>query len=131
MARSPESRAWAAGGMVFAACAAIVMGVWQVSMGIAAILNDGFLAVSEHYTFDLDTTAWGWIHLILGVVVVLVGFLLFSGSGFARVMGMVFACLVAIENFFFLPYYPLWSVVVIALAIFLTWSLATADVRDI
>jgi hypothetical protein len=128
---SPESRAWAAGGLVFAASAALVMGLWQIVMGIAAVANDGFLVVGEEYTYDLDTTVWGWIHIILGALVLLTGFMLFSGSTFARVMGVFFACLVAINNFFFLPYYPLWSLIVIALAIFVMWSLSTADDRDL
>lgn len=128
---SPESRAWAVGGMVFAASAALVMGVWQIAMGIAAVVDDGFLVVGEEYAYDLDTTAWGWIHIVLGALVLLTGFLLFSGSTFARAMGILFACLVAINNFFFLPYYPLWSLIVIALAIFVMWSLATADTRDL
>ncbi|MCD0447347.1 hypothetical protein LO763_27395 [Glycomyces sp. A-F 0318] len=128
---SPESRAWAAGGMVFAASAALVMGVWQIVMGIAAVADDGFLVVGEEYLYDLDTTAWGWIHIVLGALVLLTGFLLFSGSTFARSMGIFFACLVAVDNFFFLPYYPLWSLIVIALAVFVMWSLATADSRDL
>ena len=128
---SPESRAWAAGGMVFAASAAVVMGVWQIIMGIAAVADDGFFVVGPEYTYNLDTTAWGWIHIILGAVVLIVGFMLFSGSGFARAMGIFLACLVAINNFFFLPYYPLWSLIVIALAVFVMWSLAVADSRDL
>lgn len=128
---SPETRAWAAGGMVFAASAAVVMGVWQIVMGIAAVADDGFLIVGAEYTYNLDTTVWGWIHIILGAMVLIVGFTLFSGSGFARAAGIFLACLVAVNNFFFLPYYPLWSLIVIALAIFVMWSLAVADVRDL
>ncbi|MEU6858372.1 hypothetical protein AB0B28_05785 [Glycomyces sp. NPDC046736] len=131
MTRSPESRAWAVGGMVFAASAAIVMGIWQLIVGIAAVANDEFFITGPEYTYSMDLTAWGWIHIALGALVVLVGFLLFTGSGFARVMGIFFACLVAINNFFFLPYYPLWSIIVIALAIFVIWALATADTRDL
>ncbi|THV30842.1 DUF7144 family membrane protein [Glycomyces paridis] len=131
MTHSPESRAWAIGGWVFAASAAIVMGIWQIIEGIAAVANDGFLIETENYTYNLDTTAWGWIHIVLGALVLIVGFMLFSGSGFARFMGIFLACLVAINNFFFLPYYPLWSLIVIALAIFVIWSLATADPKDL
>lgn len=131
MTHSPESRAWAAGGLIFAASAAIVMGIWQIIEGIAAVANDGFLIVIDEYTYNLDTTVWGWIHIVLGALVLLVGFMLFSGSGFARFTGIFLACLVAINNFFFLPYYPLWSIIVIALAIFVIWSLATAETGDL
>jgi len=130
MTRSPESRAWAVGGMVFAASAAIVLGIWQIIEGIAAVANDGFLITTANYTYEIDLTAWGWIHIILGALVLITGFLLFGGSTFARVVGIFLAGLVAINNFFFLPYYPLWSLIVIALAIFVIWSLATAKTKD-
>lgn len=131
MERSPESRAWSAGGMVFAACAAIVLGIWQIIEGIAAVADDGFLIVTANYTYDLDTTTWGWIHIVLGALILIAGFLMFTGTGFARFIGIFLACLVAINNFFFLPYSPLWSIIVIALAIFVIWSLATADTNDL
>lgn len=127
---SGTARAWAVGGLVFAAIMMIVLGIWQGIMGIAAIAGDEFFVVSESYAFEIDTTAWGWIHLILGALVVLIGVALFSGAMWARAAGIVLALLVAINNFFFLPYYPIWSIVVIALAVFVVWSLATVGRRE-
>src|SRR5687767_9444965 len=95
--------AWAAGGMLFAAVSMIMMGVWQAIEGIFGIATDNFYAEVQDYVVSIDTTAWGWIHLILGVVTALVGCALFSGSTWARVLGVVLACLVLINNFLYLP----------------------------
>ncbi|MEH1126454.1 DUF7144 family membrane protein [Micromonospora sp. CPCC 206061] len=124
--RSPE-QAWATGGMVFAATMLLMVGVWQVFVGIAAIANDGFLVAVRGYTYDIDTTAWGWIHVALGALVILTGFFLFTGAAWARGVGIALAAISAINNFIFLPYYPLWAIVVIALDVFIIWSLATVD----
>ncbi|GAA2135361.1 hypothetical protein [Glycomyces algeriensis] len=122
-----ESKAaWAAGGMVFAAVSMIMMGVWQAIEGIFGIATDNFYAEVQDYVVSIDTTAWGWIHLILGVVTALVGCALFGGATWARVLGVVLACLVLINNFLYLPYYPFWSLLIIALAIFSIWAMTVA-----
>ncbi|MGH3681045.1 MAG: DUF7144 family membrane protein [Natronosporangium sp.] len=126
MARSSSSQAWAVGGVVFAATMMIMLGVWQVIVGIAAIAEDSVFVTTPDYTYDLDTTAWGWIHLVLGAVVAVTGFFLYTGAAWARAVGIVLASLSAIANFLFLPYYPLWALVVIALDVFVIWALATA-----
>jgi hypothetical protein len=128
MATSSTSRAWAVGGLVFAATMMIMLGVWEVFVGIAAIADDRFFVVGPNYTYDVDTTVWGWIHLALGALAVVAGFFLFTGATWARAVGIGLAALVAINNFIFLPYYPLWSLAMIALAVFVAWSLATARV---
>ncbi|MFC0528375.1 DUF7144 family membrane protein [Phytohabitans kaempferiae] len=128
MAKSSTSRAWAVGGLVFAATVMILLGIWEVFVGIAAIVNDQFFVVGPNYTYNLDTTAWGWIHLALGVLAVVAGFFLFTGAAWARAVGIALAALVAINNFVFLPYYPLWSLAMIALAVFVIWAVATARV---
>lgn len=127
-ATAPPGRAsgWAVGGLIFAATMMLLIGVWQVLMGIAAIAADDFFVVSPEYLYEFNTTAWGWVHLVLGVLVFLVGLALYSGALWARVIGIFFAILVAIANFFFVPYYPLWSLVVIALSVFVAWALAAA-----
>lgn len=126
MATSSASRSWALGGLVFAATMMIMLGIWEVFVGVAAIVNDRFFVVGPNYTYDIDTTIWGWIHLALGVIVVLAGFFLFTGALWARAVGIGLAALVAINNFIFLPYFPLWSLAMMALAVFVIWSLATA-----
>lgn len=125
MSSSNGVRIWAIGGVVFAATMMTMLGIWQILVGIAAIVDDDFFAVTPNYTYEVDTTTWGWIHLILGVIVLLAGFALFSGAIWARAVGVFLASLVAINNFLFLPYHPLWAILVIALAVFVIWALVT------
>ncbi|GAA4206874.1 hypothetical protein GCM10022220_21370 [Actinocatenispora rupis] len=111
-------------GWVFAATMMIVVGVFQIIDGITAIFKDQFYVNVRNYTFSLDTTAWGWIHVALGALILLTGVFLMSGRTWAAVTGLVLASLSAINNFFFLPYYPLWAILVIAADVFVIWALA-------
>ena len=110
------------GGVVFAAAMMIVIGVFQAIEGLVAIFDDDWYAVTRHYTFDLDVTAYGWIHLILGIVILLAGCALFAGKVWGGVLAIFLAILSAIANFFFIPYYPFWSITIIALCIWVIWS---------
>lgn len=122
-----ESKAaWAAGGMMFAAVSMIMIGVWQAIEGIFGIATDQFYAEVKDYVIDIDTTAWGWVHLVLGIITAVAGVALFSGSIGARILGVTLACLVLINNFLYLPYYPFWSLLIIALAIFSIWAMTVA-----
>jgi hypothetical protein len=119
---------WAAGGLIFAGTMMVVLGIWQVLVGFAAIWQDAFFETPAEYAYDIDVAAWGWIHLILGIVVFLAGLGVFSGAGWARAIGILLAALSAIAHFLFIPYFPLWSIIVVALAVFVIWALATARV---
>lgn len=128
--RSMARRGWALGGMVFAAYLMILMGLWGIFVGIAAIAGDDVFLSAPGYTYRIDLTAWGWIHLILAVIVLLAGLALFTGATWARAVGIVLAILVAVNYFLFLPIYPIWSIIVIALSVFIIWSLATVSRRE-
>jgi hypothetical protein len=119
--RQPQEES--VGGYVFAGVILIVAGCFHAIAGLVAIIDDGFYVVSENYTFNIDTTAFGWIQLILGLVAFFAGFGLFSAATWARVVGVIVATLSAIANFFFIPYYPFWSIIMIALAIWVIWAL--------
>ena len=114
---------WAWGGIAFAATMAILIGTFQIMEGLVAIINDEFFVVARNYTFDLDVTAWGWIHLIVGVVMLVAGFGLYSRAAWAGVFAIVIAMLSAVSNFFFIPYYPIWALVLIGLNVWIIWSL--------
>lgn len=122
-----SSQARARGGVIFAAAMLLMLGVWQVFMGVAAIARGQFFLVAPNYIYEFNIRAWGWIHLILGMVMAIAGLFLFTGAVWARAVGIVLAVLSAIGNFFFLPYYPIWSIVVIAIDVFVIWALAAAD----
>ena len=115
---------WAVGFIVFAAVMMIMSGVFQALAGLIAIFENEFYVAARKYLFEFDVTSWGWIHLILGVIVALAGFSLLSGATWARVVGITLAVLSAIANFAFIPYYPIWSLLIIALDVFVIWALA-------
>lgn len=125
MANDSGRQAWAMGGTIFGATVMIVLGCFQLLMGIAALAGDTLFVAGPAYTYNIDTTGWGWIHLVLGALVVLTGICLYGRMAWARAVGIVLVALSAIGNFLFLPYYPLWSMVVIALDVFVIWALAT------
>jgi hypothetical protein len=128
--RTPKPSGWAVSGLVFAASVLTLVGLFSVVTGLVAIIDDEFFVVTANYTFDFDTSAWGWIHLVLGALLTLTGFGLFSGSSWAGMTAIVLAMLSALANFFFIPYYPFWSILVIALNIWVIWSLTREGVAD-
>ena len=121
--QEPEISGWAAGGIVFAATILLMIGIFQAIAGLVAIFDDNFYVVTQNYTFDLDTTVWGWVHLILGILVAAVGWSLFARRAWAGVAAITLAMLSAIANFFFIPYYPFWAILQIALAVWVIWAL--------
>ena len=114
---------WVVGGITFASTIMVLIGIFQAFAGLGAIIDDDFFVVTKNYAFDLDVSAWGWIHLILGIVVACAGFALWAGKTWAAVTAIALAMLSAIANFFFIPYYPFWSLLVIALNVWVIWAL--------
>jgi hypothetical protein len=127
----PPVSGWAVGGIAFAATVLTIIGVFQIIAGLTAIFDDDFYVVAQNYTFDLDTSAWGWIHLLLGILLVATGWGLFSRSAWAGVTAIMLASLSAILNFFFIPYYPFWSILVIALDIWVIWALTRPGAMEV
>jgi uncharacterized membrane protein len=123
---------WGVGFTVFAAVMMIMAGVWQALTGLIAIFENEFYVTTRNYIFQFDVTAWGWIHLVVGVVMGLTGLGLLAGQTWARVVGIVVAVLSAISNFLFIPYYPFWSILIIAADVFVIWALAAhgRDIKD-
>jgi hypothetical protein len=124
----PQASGWAVGGVMFAGVLMIMVGVFQVIAGIAAISEDDFYVKAENYVFNLDVSAWGWIHLILGLLVVFAGWALIAGRVWGGMVGIAIATLVAIANFFWIPYYPFWSILTIGLAVWVIWALTRPGV---
>jgi hypothetical protein len=120
----------AVGVLVFAGTLMLVIGALHVIQGLVALVNNQFYVVGQEYMFEFDLTAWGWTHLAFGLVVALAGAGLFRGSVWARTVAVVLATLSIIGNFLWLPYYPLWSLTIIAFATLVIWA-ATAHGRDV
>src|ERR671912_899340 len=115
---------WAVGFILFAAIMMIMVGIWQALQGLVAIFENEFYVATRNYLFQFDATTWGWIHLILGLLVAFAGYGLVSGRTWARVVAITLAVLSAIANFLFIPYYPFWSLLIIALDVFVIWAIA-------
>lgn len=128
-ASEPPS-AWATGFIIFAAVMMMMSGAFQALAGLVALFEDEFYVTTPNYLLQLDTTTWGWIHLVLGLLVVVASFAVLGGRIWGRVIGVILAALSALANFAFIPYYPVWSLVVITLDVFVIWAL-TAHGRDI
>ena len=118
-----DPSAWEISGVLFAASMLILVGCFQVIAGLVAIFDDDFYVVARNYTFNLDTSAWGWLHLLLGLLLLLTAFGLFTRRSWASITAIGLAIISAIANFFFIPYYPFWSILVIALDVWVIWAL--------
>jgi len=104
-----------------------IAGLLSVFRGIMAIAEDDIFVTTRNYVFEFDLTGWGWIHLVLGAIAVIVSLGLYQAALWARVAGVVIAGLVIITNFLSLPYYPVWSVVMIAMSGFIIWALCAVQ----
>jgi hypothetical protein len=115
---------------VFAAIMMMMAGVFHAVAGLVALFNDTYYVVGQEWIFEFDITGWGWIHVLWGLLMVLVGFGILSGNVAARTFGVIAAVLSAIVNFAWLPYQPVWSSIMIAVAVSVIWAL-TVHGRDV
>jgi hypothetical protein len=116
---------WAIGFSAFAGAVMILIGIFHFFTGLGAVINDNLYVVGQNYAFDLDVTQWGWIHMILGVIIFAAGLGIFSGATWARAVGITLAVISAIANFLYIPYYPAWAILIISLDIIVIWALAS------
>jgi hypothetical protein len=120
---SSDASGWA-GWILFAAVIMILVGAFHVIQGLVALFKDDYFAVSSSgLVLSVSYTAWGWIHLVGGVVVLAAGVALFAGKMWARVLGTAMACVSAVVNVGFLGAYPLWSTMMIALDVAIIMAL--------
>ena len=120
----------AVGFTLFAGCMMILAGVFQMIYGISALAKDNVALFTQNYVFKFDTTTWGWIHLLVGLGVLLAGFGVIAGNIIGRIVGVALAVLSAVVNFAAIPHYPFWSMTIIAIDVFVIWAL-TAHGKDI
>jgi hypothetical protein len=114
---------------ITAAVLMMISGLWNFLEGIAAVVKGSFFIVLPNYAYNISVTSWGWFHLILGAVVFVAGVALFMDKVWARVVGIALACVSAVVNFLYIPYYPVWSVIIIALDVFIVWALLAPRYR--
>lgn len=117
---SPRGFGW----IFFASIVMVMAGIMQAIYGLIAILNDEWVVWGNRAALYLDLTQWGWVHLILGIVVAVSGFGLLSGNVLARIVALVIACLSLLANFLFIPAYPLWALTVIVIDVMVIWAIS-------
>jgi hypothetical protein len=119
----------AAGTSVGAAIIMVMIGILQLFQGIAAVAEDELFVQGPEYIFKFDFTTWGWIHIVFGAVMILVGIALITGATWARISAIIIAALSILANFMWLPHYPWWSVLIIALDVVVIWAISTWNPR--
>ena len=128
--RADDRSMAAMGGFVLASALMILSGLVTAFVGITGIVRGNFFGVVPNYTFYYSVFGRGLTDLVIGAVILAAGVCLLLGMLWARVVGVALAVISAVANFLFLPYYPLWSIVVIAIDIFIIWALTTGGRRQ-
>ncbi|GAA4064915.1 DUF7144 family membrane protein [Streptomyces shaanxiensis] len=124
---APAVPGWVTGGLVFAGVLMLVNGLLAVLQGISAIAEDDVYGTVGDYVFGMSLTGWGWTLLVLGAVVAAVGYGILKGAWWARITGIFVASLSMVLHFLFLPYTPVWSVIMVGIDFFVILALATAQ----
>ena len=117
-----------AGSATFAAAALILTSaLLTVLQGISALGGDDLVVVGQgdlDYIYEFNTTVWGWVLIVLGVALIAVAFGLFWGKSWARVAAVVMASMSIVGMFLWLPHYPVWAIIVIALDVIVIWAVS-------
>ncbi|MEE3851589.1 hypothetical protein VZC37_14685 [Gordonia sp. LSe1-13] len=116
---------FAAFGTIGAAILLLVGGIIELLQGISAVAEDELFVVGPEYVYKMDLTTWGWIHIVVAIIAIAIAVGMFTGAAWARVGAICIASLSIILNFLWLPYFPWWSILVIAVDIVIIWAVAT------
>jgi hypothetical protein len=125
-----ERRSGWSGWIIFASVIMILVGGLNAMHGLVAILNDEWVVWTNQGDLYFDLTTWGWIHLAVGIAVVVAGFTLFTGNVLARAVAVAFASVSIIANFLYMPACQVWALTIIAIDVFVIYAL-TAHGRDL
>ena len=108
----------------------MLSGVWNFFEGLAAVIKGSFFVVLPNYAFNLSVHGWGWFHLIMGAIVFVAGCALLTDAFWARALGVAIVSISAIVNFLYIPYSPVWSVVLVAIDALIIWALISPRTRE-
>ena len=126
-AHGADTAGWVVGLSLFAGILMMISGLFNAMEGVVALARNEVYAITPRYIFAFDLTTWGWIQIILGVIVLAAGVGVITGQLWGRVVGITIATLTILANFAFIPYYPVWSMLIIALNVFVIWALCVYD----
>ena len=119
----------AVGWIAFAGIMLIIAGSFSILAGLGGIINSTAFVVTKDNVFKLSTKSWGWWHLIVGTIVFLSGFGVFTGNVLARTVGVIAAVVSMISAFVYMSVYPVWGITIVAIDFAVIWAL-TAHGRD-
>jgi hypothetical protein len=109
-------------GAFFAATLMLIGGSFWFLEGLAGVVNTAFYQPVVNY-YNIDGSTWGWVHMLLGIVLFAAGLAVFAGQTWGRATGIVVASISAIVNFFFIPWAPIWAITIIAIDIWIIYAL--------
>ena len=131
--RPARGRAYAEGrgyGLVlFAGVLLLVSGFWNLIYGIAGIAQSHVFVANAHYVFG-NLRTWGWITLIFAILLLIAGGGVMAGNQLARWFGVAVVGLNAIDQMFFIPAYPFWSLTIIAMDVVALYGLCAYGSRE-
>jgi hypothetical protein len=107
----------------FAGVMLATVAVFQILEGISAIAKDDIYLSGVNYVYEFDISTWGWIHLILGIVAFATGLGIIFRQMWGQLAGIAIACLGCLASFSFLPYEPVWSLIIVAFNVLVIWGL--------
>jgi len=121
MATSERWTGW----ISFAGLMMVIIGGLDFFEGLIAVIRGQYYAVTPNQIVVVDLTAWGWIMIIWGVLLVFAGFGLLSGATWARWFSIVVLSLNIIAQLGFVgsSQYPLWALTVLTLTIVVLYAL--------
>ncbi len=113
------------GWVYFAGILLILRGLSQGFLGITALVNDHYLLVVNNSLVSVSNnlTAWGWVHLVAGVLLLGVGFSVLHGGTFARAVAVFLAGASFLVNMAFLAVFPVWSIVMMIVDALIIYAL--------
>lgn len=114
--------------VLFAAVLLVVVGCFNLIYGIAAVANAHVFTANAHYVFG-SLNSWGWVTLIIGALQLLAAAGIVAGNQLARCFGVAVLGLNAIEQMFFIPAYPWWSLMIIAIDVVALYGLCAYGSR--
>jgi hypothetical protein len=113
----------------FAAIVLLVLGFFNMIYGIAAIANSHVFTANAHYVIG-DLRAWGWVTLILSVLQLVAAGGILAGNQLARWFAVAVVGLNAIDMMFFVPAYPFWALMIIAVDVVALYGLCAYGSRE-
>ena len=122
MTQTEERTGWT-GWIYFAGTMLLIGGTLSIIYGFVALFNDNWVVFGNTNAVFLDLTGWVWVHVIIGALIVLSGFGVFTGNVLARTVGVIVAAVSMIANFLWLPVYPFWAIIIIVIDALVIWAL--------